>query len=217
MFTGLVQDLGVVRNVRRDGELVRMSIETALDTAGFEMGESVSVNGICLTVVEIGSDRFAVEMSQETIQRTTFDEVRAGSKVHLERALRLTDRLGGHLVSGHIDGVGTIRKRLDGPRSLEMEIAIPAEMSRYVVEKGSVAVDGVSLTVNVCGDGWFGLTLIPHTLKETILNDKRVGARVNVECDLLGKYVERLLRKDEGEQKPAGGVTMETLAEHGFL
>lgn len=219
MFTGLVQDVGLVRRLDSCGELVRLTIQSGLVAEGFQLGESVAVDGVCLTVVSLGTSSFQVEVSPETLERTTLGEAQPGRPVNLERALRLSDRLGGHLVTGHVDGVGVLRRRQTGPRHLDLEVRVPAQLSRYLVEKGSVAVDGISLTINRCGRDWFGLTLIPQTITRTTLAVKGVGARVNIECDILGKYVERFLGVGPGalQRGASDGITEDLLRRHGFV
>lgn len=219
MFTGLVQDVGFIKSWERCGELLRFTIQSRLLEESPQLGESVSVDGVCLTVVSLGRETFQVEVSPETMERTTLGEARPGRPVNLERALRITDRLGGHLVTGHIDGVGVIKKRQTANRYLELEIGVPGELGRYLVEKGSIAVDGISLTINRCGRDWFGLALIPHTISRTALAMKGVGARVNIECDILGKYVEKFMeaRGQDPHQAGGGGVTRELLQRHGYI
>lgn len=217
MFTGLVQDVGLVRRIDRTGELVRLTIQSSLVADGFELGESIAVDGVCLTVVSVGANWFQVEVSPESMERTTLGDVEAGMPVNLERALRLSDRLGGHLVTGHVDGVGVLRKRQKGQKHIELEVAVPSHLGRYLVEKGSIAVDGISLTINRCGPDWFGLTLIPHTIARTTLAVKGVGAKVNIECDILGKYVERLLGPRISHKPSGEGITEEMLRRLGFL
>lgn len=219
MFTGLIQDVGLIRRLDKCGEMSRLTIQSGLVADGFQMGESVAVDGVCLTVVALGRDSFQVEVSPETLERTTLGEAEPGRPVNLERALKLSDRLGGHLVTGHVDGIGVLRRRQSGTGYLELEIRVAAGMGRYLVEKGSVAVDGISLTVNRCGPDWFGLTLIPHTIQRTTLALKGVGARMNIECDILGKYVERLLGSGSGplKREVSEGVTEDLLRKHGFL
>lgn len=218
MFTGLVQDVGFVQEIKRSGELIRLTIRTTLPVGEFLVGESIAVDGICLTVVGLGSESFQIEVSPETLERTTLAAATPASPVNLERALQLSDRLGGHLMTGHIDGIGHIQRRGEASRHLDMDFGVPSSMSRYLVEKGSVGVDGISLTVNRYGEGWFGVTLIPHTIQQTTLRKKRVGDRVNIECDILGKYVERVLEaRDKVKSKPSNEITEAYLREHGFL
>ncbi len=219
MFTGLIQDVGRIRKVERVGEMVRLILQTHLPLEDFALGESIAVDGVCLTVVDFGKGSFQVEVSPETLERTTLKRIKPGVLVNLERALRLSDRLGGHILTGHIDTVGTIRRREEGPRHLRLEIVIPRPLGRYVVEKGSVAVDGISLTVNRCGEDWFELLIIPHTLAKTTLGVKRVGEQVNVECDILAKYVARCLESSAAEplETQEEGVTESFLRRHGFL
>jgi riboflavin synthase len=218
LFTGLIQDIGAIRQVERCGELIVLTIQTSLPVQDLELGESVAVDGICLTVTSRGSQSFQVEASPETLDRTTLCQVQAGRPLNLERALRFSDRLGGHLVTGHIDGIGTIRERRSATRFSELGIRVPADLGRYIVEKGSVAVDGISLTVNRCGPDWFELAVIPYTIARTTLAAKGVGERVNVECDILGKYVEKFLggRIAQGTEAPQG-VTEDFLRQHGFF
>lgn len=215
MFTGLIQDIGLVRKVDRAGELMRLTIQSSLVSEGFQLGESIAVDGVCLTVVSVGGNWFQVEVSPESMERTTLGSLEPGIPVNLERALRLSDRLGGHLVTGHVDGVGVLRKRTKGQRHVELEVGIPVHLGRYIVEKGSIAVDGISLTINRCGQDWFGLTLVPHTIARTTLAVKGVGARVNIECDILGKYVERLLGP-QAQRAGLGGISEELLRRYGF-
>ncbi len=217
MFTGLIQDVGLIGRVERQGGLVRLTVQTAFPMDDLRRGESVAVDGICLTVVDTQPGALRVELSPETLDRTTLGRAAVGRRVNLERAIRLSDRLGGHWVTGHIDGMGWILRRQKGTRHLELEIRVPASMGRYLVEKGSVAVEGISLTVNRCGGDWFGLTLVPHTIQETTLVEKTVGDPVNVECDILGKYVEKFLGKRlPQEETQSEGVTETFLRKHGF-
>jgi len=210
MFTGLIEDIGTLRRFERQSQSVRLTIATTLPISEFKLGDSVACDGACLTVTELGKDDFSAELSHETVARTTWREARPGRKIHLERALRLGDRLGGHLVSGHVDGLGRIQSRRAQGSALDLTIQCDTELLRYIAVKGSIAVDGASLTVNAVSGSGFGLTLIPHTLSHTTLKDKREGDMVNLETDVLAKYVERLLDRK-------GGIDQSFLAEHGFL
>lgn len=217
MFTGLIQDVGTVRTLRRGGESVRLCVATRLPMDDIVMGESIAVNGVCLTVVSFGGGSFEADLSPESLERSTLGDLVSGSPVNLERALRLSDRLGGHLVSGHVDGVATVAERRKDGNAIRFTFRIPPALSRYLVEKGSIAVEGVSLTVNEVGPESFGIAVIPHTLAATTLMEIRHGRRVNIETDILGKYVERLLKGGSEGLSSSGGVDMHFLAKHGFL
>ncbi len=194
MFTGIVEELGTVRRVAPHATGARLEIEASTVLDGAAIGDSLAVNGCCLTVVEHGPGWWAADAVEETLRRTSLGELRPGDPVNLERPVRLADRLGGHLVQGHIDGVGRVVERATGPDgSALVHIAMPAPLLRYVVEKGSIAVDGVSLTIVAVERDRFSVALIPHTLAVTTLGSKSVGASVNLEVDLIAKYVERLL------------------------
>ena len=212
MFTGIIEKRGKVLRVSPRGQSKSLSLEISPDLTGLQMGDSINVNGACLTVVEIRGQTIDVDLSSETLQKTTLGDVKQGDGVNLERALRLSDRLGGHIVTGHIDATGTIVDRREEREFLHLRVRIPGALSKYVVQKGSIAIDGVSLTVNDCREGEVQLTLIPYTLHETTLVEKRVGDRVNVETDILAKYVERLLGKGE-----SGTLSPSFLREHGFI
>ena len=214
MFTGLVEGVGEIRGVSRQAEGLRLSVALPFAAAELALGESVAVAGACLTVVEITSRDAAFEVSPETLARTTLALKKAGDRVNLERALKLGGRLGGHLVTGHVDGRGVLRERREGPEHVQLQFEMPAALSRYVIEKGSIAVDGVSLTVNTCQGQNFTVNIIPHTAQATTLGNLRVGGQVNLETDIIGKYVEKLLGLKSPE---APGVTAEFLARHGFF
>jgi riboflavin synthase len=189
VFTGLVQDLGTVTAVDASGDGTRLTVATGLELAD---GDSVSVNGVCLTATAIDDGAFSADVMNETLRRSSLAGLETGSKVNLELPLRAADRLGGHFVQGHVDGVGGIWDIRDEGFSRVVTIGVPAELMRYVVEKGSIAVDGVSLTVSALGDDWLQVSLIPETLERTILGDVGVGQAVNLEVDVLAKYIERL-------------------------
>jgi riboflavin synthase len=191
-------------------------IRTALGASEFALGESIAVSGACLTVVEREGDHFRVDAAPETLRRTTLGELRTGSQVNLERALRLSDRLGGHLVLGHVDGVLPLLSRGHEGGSLVLEIALTPELAPLFIEKGSVALDGVSLTVNSVGDDRFGVQLIPETQARTTLSQRAVGERYNVEADLIGKYVARLHAAHAQRPATPGGLTLDMLRAAGF-
>ncbi|RMH37255.1 MAG: riboflavin synthase [Deltaproteobacteria bacterium] len=194
MFTGLVEDIGRVAAASRRGEGVVLAIAPGrIDVDDLAIGESVAVDGTCLTVTARGAGRFEVVAGNETLRRTTLGRLRPGDRVNLERALRLGDRLGGHLVLGHVDGVGHIAAKRDLGANLEVAVRAAPELLRYIIEKGSIAIDGISLTVNLVDGAGFSIALIPHTVEATTLADKPVGAPVNLEVDMIGKYVEKLV------------------------
>jgi len=212
MFTGIVEDKGKIlrADVRRQGRRLMLRVPPHL--TDLQLGDSINVNGACLTVVEKAKDSVAVDVSSETLEKTTFREVREGDEVNLELAMRLSDRLGGHIVTGHVDAVGTLVERRSELEFVHLRIQVPKSVSRYVVPKGSIAIDGISLTVNTCDGDEIQITLIPYTLQKTTLFNKRVGDRVNLEADVLGKYVEKLM-----EGRESGKVTLSFLREHGFI
>ncbi|MEZ4402806.1 MAG: riboflavin synthase [Kofleriaceae bacterium] len=194
MFTGLIEDLGTVaRADRRSDALVLTVRPAALPVAELGLGDSVAHDGVCLTVTAVGADTYQVLAGAETLAKTTLGERRVGDRLHLERALALGARLGGHLVAGHVDGVGELVAREDRGANVVLRFRPPGELLRYVISKGSIAIDGVSLTVNTVDDDSFAVAIIPHTVTATHLAQRRPGARVNLEVDLIGKYVERLV------------------------
>ena len=213
MFTGIIEDIGKVLKVEYRGQEKRLIIELPLHLTTVQPGDSININGVCLTVVQNKRKTVELDLSQETLQKTGLGGVKEGDQVNLERALRLTDRLGGHIVTGHIDGIGVIVEKKRERDFLQLRIRIPESVSRYVVRKGSIAIDGISLTVNEYQEGEIQMTLIPYTIEKTTLMDKKVGDRVNIEADILGKYVEKLL--DRGNRK-SGEVDLSFLKEHGF-
>ena len=212
MFTGLVQKVGVLRRLARSQGGWTLTLAHDPWPDALVLGESVAVQGACLTVTSVGDGFFTADLLDETLRRTALQGLGEGARVNLERALALGDRLGGHIVSGHVDECGTLSGVEDRGRDIAWRVACSAALARQTVMKGSVAIDGVSLTVSGLGDDWFEVNLIPHTLKETSLCDRRVGDAVNLEGDILGKYVARLLGRE-----PAGGVTEQLLAENGFV
>ena len=212
MFTGLVQKVGVLKRLTRNGLGWSLTLLHAPWPDVLSLGESVAVQGACLTVTSVGEGLFTADLLDETLRHTALQELGQGARVNLERALALGDRLGGHIVSGHVDECGTLAGIEDRGRDLAWRVSCSTALARQTVMKGSVAIDGVSLTVSELGDDWFEVNLIPHTLKETSLGDRRVNDAVNLEGDILGKYVARLLGKEARR-----GVTEQLLAENGFL
>jgi riboflavin synthase len=218
MFTGIIEAIGSIRALSPKGGDVRVHVETAkLDLSDVKLGDSIAVNGVCLTAVELPGDGFWADVSRETLACTAFVDLKAGSKVNLEKALTPTSRLGGHLVSGHIDGVGEVIERADNARAVQFKIRAPRELAKYIAHKGSITVDGTSLTVNAVNGAEFELTIVPHTLAETIMFDYRPGRLVNLEVDLLARYLERLLLGDKAAEPKASGLTESFLAENGYL
>jgi riboflavin synthase len=217
MFTGIIEEMGVVKSAVKtvSGHSLAILAKTVLE--GLAIGDSMTVNGACLTVVHFDPTLFQVDLSPETGRVTTLGALKAGEPVNLERAMRLNDRLGGHLVTGHVDGVGTVRSRVQDGDALQIVLEAPGDVLRYCVPKGSITVDGISLTINEVDAKGFGVTIIPHTAKATTLGLKRVGGAVNLETDLIGKYVDRLLQEREGVAKPDIRIDKDYLARRGLL
>jgi riboflavin synthase len=215
MFTGLVEGIGRIKAIhRREGE-VQLMILPPFSATACRLGDSIAVDGVCLTVTNLAGDLFAVDVSGETLSRSTIGLLKQDDVVNLERALRVSDRLGGHLVTGHVDGIGKILQKERRQRSWFFRIGIDRSLSRYTIEKGSVAVDGISLTINHCVDRFFEVNIIPHTASETTLQRKKVGDLVNIETDMLAKYVEKFV-KGPGKEENKSTLDMDTLRKHGF-
>ena len=196
MFTGSIEETGTVRSAERRGELLRVAVSARKSVVGLPLGGSIAVNGCCLTAIAVAPDAFTCELSAETLQRTAFEaRLTTGARVNLERPMRADGRFDGHIVQGHVDGVGRVREMRWLGESAELAIAPPRELERYLVAKGSITVDGVSLTVASLGEGVFTVALIPYTLKETNLREARAGDPLNLEADVIAKYVERLLSR----------------------
>ncbi len=212
MFTGIIADVGKLASLQRHAQGARARIETRLDLGQVALGDSVAVNGCCLTAVAFGKGSFEADLSPETLSRTTFGTARAGQAVNLELALRVGDRLGGHMVQGHVDGVGRFVQRERAGDGWELTFEIPAELMDSVIDKGSIALDGVSLTIARLAEPRVTIAVVPHTAAHTTLGALPVGAPVNVETDVIGKYVARSLGRLGG----GGGLTLEKLAKHGF-
>lgn len=215
MFTGIVEELGTVRSVRRGAHSSVLSISATEVLSDLKVGDSVAVNGVCLTATTVDSGGFTADVMHETLNRSSLGALTAGSHVNLERAMAANGRFGGHIVSGHIDGTGTITALKQDDNALWYTVSAPPALLRYIVEKGSVAIDGVSLTVAAVGESWFSISAIPHTVAVTLLGEKGVGDVVNLENDVIGKYVEKLLHP-QTQEAPKRSLTLEFLAEHGF-
>jgi riboflavin synthase len=215
IFTGLIIETGRVRRVTRKADGAFLVIEAKKVLEGTRIGDSISINGVDLTVIEMGSDFFAADASLETLKRSTLGELETGMRVNLERALAVGERLGGHMVQGHVDGTGELITVTPEGNAYRMRFGFAHELGRYIAMKGSITVDGISLTVAGLGDGWFEVAIIPHTWRETSLSDLKPDHRVNLEVDVLAKYVERLmLHKDE--PVTSSNLTLEYLIERGY-
>ena len=210
MFTGMIESMGSVKKFTRHGEDAILDIDASMILEDIKVGDSIAINGACLTVTRKSEREFTADVSAETLSRTNLRLLKPGDRVNLEKALRLNSFLGGHLVLGHVDGLGKILEKVTRSNSVLLGVEIDMGLGRLIVEKGSVAVDGVSLTVNRCEKNRFYVTMIPQTARMTTLGIKKVADRVNIETDIIGKYVEKLLNPDKG-------IDMNFLAEHGFL
>jgi riboflavin synthase len=217
MFTGIIEGLGTVTSIRAAGQGKRLTIAADFDLAASKVGDSISVSGACLTAVAIARRQFDVDVSPETLAKSTLGSMRVGERVNLERALRLSDRIDGHLVSGHTDGTGVIDSREVSGNAIIVTVAVPEALTRHMIVKGSVAVDGVSLTINHLAAGRFSVSIIPHTAALTTIGLKQKGAPVNIETDMIGKYVEKFISSQHSPEAPQAGVTMEILTQKGFI
>ncbi|ELE2167212.1 riboflavin synthase [Vibrio fluvialis] len=216
MFTGIVEAVGTLTAITPKGEDITISVDAGkLDMGDVKLGDSIATNGVCLTVVEFNSHSYSADLSLETLKKSGFADYKVGDKVNLEKAMLPTTRFGGHIVSGHVDGVGEIVERNPVGRAIELWVAMPAELSKYVAEKGSITVDGISLTVNDLRKNAFKLTIVPHTTQETTIDHFQVGRKVNLEVDVMARYLERLLNGGRDEQ-PESRITMEFLQQNGF-
>ena len=212
MFTGIIAAVGQLKYLQSVGGDIRLHIDTAkLDLNDVKLGDSIAVNGVCLTVVEMAAKSLQFDVSQETLQRTSLGQLKTGSEANLEKALAVGDRLGGHMVSGHVDGLGEVISKTASARSWQYKIKVPAELERYIAEKGSITIDGVSLTVNGVFEGGFDINIIPHTLEETIIKHYQTGTKVNLEVDLIARYLERLLPQADST------ISRDFLTQHGYI
>lgn len=216
MFTGIVEETGALRSLSRGSKSCVIHVQCSTVLEDTRIGDSIAVNGICLTVTSMESGGFTADVMNETLSRSSLAQTRPGDPVNLERAMAANGRFGGHIVSGHIDGTGIIREIRDDDNAVWYTVEAPPEILRYVVEKGSIAIDGISLTVARVDDRSFQVSVIPHTRAVTALSSRRVGSPVNLENDIVGKYVEKLMQPAPSESGPASGITMEFLAQHGY-
>lgn len=218
MFTGIIEGLGTISGIRPAGHGRRLSITADYFLEQSKIGDSIAVNGGCLTAVSIEGKRFEVDLSPETAANTTLGSVRVGDRVNLERAMRLSDRIDGHLVTGHIDGIGQIRHKKNISNAILLTLEIPESLSRYTIRKGSIALDGISLTINACDGRMVEVTIIPHTAKHTTIGFKKIGDHVNLETDMIGKYVERFVTAgSDGVGPGRTDIDMKLLADKGYL
>jgi len=219
MFTGIIEGAGKITGKRNVGGGIAYDFEAGFDLTDPEEGESIAVSGVCLTAYNIRGRNFSADVSPETLSRTKLGLIGPGNIVNLERALKLSDRLGGHLVSGHVDCLATVTGRKEIGNYTIFSFSLPIEQGRYIIEKGSITIDGISLTVNSCDAGHFSVSIIPHTLKVTTLGNLKVGSKVNIEVDIIGKYVEKLLapRPEMAGSGKIEGINSGFLAKHGFM
>ena len=219
MFTGIIEAVGTIKAININGQGARLVIATDnLDMSDVKLGDSIATNGICLTVVDYDQHSYSADVSNETLQRTGFANYSVGMQVNLEKAMLASTRFGGHMVSGHVDGISEILSITNNGNSIEYWLSMPSELAHYIAEKGSVTIDGTSLTVNALADNKFRLTIVPHTVKETIFAHYQVGTKVNLEVDLIARYLERLLMKDNASegQAPKSNITESLLQKSGF-
>jgi len=221
MFTGIIEGLGTISGIRPAGQGKRLTIDADYALDQTKIGDSIAVNGACLTVVKVNLRRFEADLSSETLEVSTFERLKPGDRVNLERAMRLSDRIDGHLVLGHVDGIGFIKQREKVGNAVIVTIGVPETLSRYMIHKGSIAIDGISLTINACEPEQITVSIIPHTAEKTTIGMKQNGDAVNIETDMIGKYVERFAQAVTvpGGKKTTGspGIDRELLAKSGFL
>ncbi len=217
MFTGIILAIGKVTSLHSKGGDVRIKIETGkLNLEDAALGDSIAVNGICLTAIELGGNYFCADVSNETLARTSLNHVVVGTPVNLELALTPTTRLGGHIVSGHVDGIGQVVEKKNDGRSIRFKFKAPNELAKYIAEKGSICINGISLTINEVDGAVFGVNIVPHTLQETTLGTTEVDDSVNLEVDILARYMERLMQGESAAQT-TGNITQQLLQESGFI
>ena len=212
MFTGIIEEVGIIKSIRKGTASVLLTVEAAKVLEDVSLGDSIAVNGVCLTVTSFTANQFTADVMHETLNRSSLGTLKSGSKVNLERAMKADGRFGGHIVSGHIDGTGTISDIKRDDNAIWYTVRTPAPLLRYIIEKGSIAIDGISLTVADVGKDFFNVSIIPHTAASTTLSMKKTGDVVNLENDCIGKYVEKLLQP----YRPDSSITKEFLLQHGF-
>lgn len=216
MFTGIIEAIGKVKRIEAVGGDSRLFVDVqSLDMSDVKLGDSIAVNGVCLTAVKFDAHSFEADVSNETVSLTTLKNLKAGSPVNLEKALLPTTRLGGHLVSGHVDGLGKVVNISNDGRSTKYTVQVPAELKRYIAVKGSICIDGTSLTVNAVNDDCFDINIVPHTQERTIIKSYKLGTEVNLEVDLVARYLESLLLHTSGENRE--GLNLELLSKAGFI
>jgi riboflavin synthase len=221
MFTGIIEGLGTLSAIRPAGQGKRLTIDADYTLDQTQIGDSIAVNGACLTVVKVNLKRFEADLSPETLEASTFERAKIGDRVNLERAMRLSDRIDGHLVAGHVDGIGVIKERKKAGNAVIVTIGVPEALSRYMIHKGSIAIDGISLTINACEAKRIMVSIIPHTAERTTIGMKQNGDPVNLETDMIGKYVERFTQAgpvlSSKKTNASPGIDMQFLAKSGFL
>ena len=216
MFTGIIEEVGVVKSIRMGAQSAVITIQAEKVMEDIHVGDSIATNGVCLTVTSFDENSYSVDVMHETLRRTNLGTLKSGSRVNLERAMAADGRFGGHIVAGHVDDPGTITSMEKDDNAIWITIRTTPAVLKYIVEKGSIAIDGISLTVARVDDKSFAVSVIPHTGANTTLLEKKPGDTVNLETDMVGKYVEKLLRYEESEEKPQSGITMDFLKSHGF-
>lgn len=216
MFTGIIEEVGVIKNIKMGAKSAVITIQAETVMEDIHLGDSIAMNGVCLTVTSFDKNSYSVDVMHETLRRTNLGALKGGSRVNLERAMAADGRFGGHIVAGHVDGTGVITSMKQDDNAVWIDIETDASVLKYIVEKGSITIDGISLTVAQVDSRSFAVSVIPHTGMHTTLLEKKPGDSVNLETDMIGKYVEKLLGYQEQEQKPKSNITMEFLMENGF-
>lgn len=218
MFTGIIQAIGTIAELQPNGGDIALVVNTGkLDMDDVALGDSIAVNGVCLTAIALTDSSFTADVSRETLSLTSLGTLSKGSKVNLEKALTLQTRLGGHMVSGHVDGLGEVESRLKDGRSEKFRIKAPNDLAKYIAAKGSITIDGVSLTVNIVEDVYFEINIVPHTIQETIIGSYQSGTKINLEVDVVARYLERLIQGGALAETNGSKISEEFLAENGFF